>query len=518
MPIKRVIVLALISALAAPALAAEQAGPEIADFTLANGLELVVIPDHRAPVVTHMIWYKVGAADETPGKSGLAHFLEHLMFKGTAKNPTGKFSQVVARIGGQENAFTSQDYTGYFQRVPSDQLKTVMEFEADRMTGLQLTDDVVLPERNVILEEQNQRVGNNPPARLTEQVDAALFLNHPYGKPVIGWRHEMEELSRDDAIGFYRRFYAPNNAVVVIAGDVDPAQARALAEETYGKVARHGSIAPRIRAQEPPPVAVRSLTLADPRVEIPSMQREYLVPSFRTAKRGESEALEVLSHILGSGSNSRLYRALVVDKQVAVMASAWYDSSAIDQSKFGVQGSPRPGVTLPQLEAGVDAGHRRAHRQGRHRRGTGTDENAADRRHSLCAGQSGQHGALVWRVLDDRRDRQRRAALAGSYPRRHRRPGAGCRPAVARQAAFGHRLFDQGCEPASGEAVMRRLVGAILCLAAALLAGPRAASAMTIEKIVSPAGIEAWLVREKAVPLITLNYAFHGGSDPGRGG
>ena len=172
-----------------------------------------------------MIWYKVGAADETPGKSGLAHFLEHLMFKGTAKNPAGQFSQVVARFGGQENAFTSSDYTAYFQRVPSEQLKTVMEFEADRMTGLQLTDEVVLPERKVILEEQNQRVGNNPRARLAEQIDAALFLNHPYGKPVIGWRHEMEELSRDDAIGFYRRFYAPNNAVVVIAGDVEPSEA-----------------------------------------------------------------------------------------------------------------------------------------------------------------------------------------------------------------------------------------------------------------------------------------------------
>ena len=355
----RVVLVTLVATLGssalASALAAEQAGPEIADFTLANGLELVVIPDHRAPVVTHMIWYKVGAADETPGKSGLAHFLEHLMFKGTAKNPAGKFSQVVARIGGQENAFTSQDYTGYFQRVPSEQLKTVMEFEADRMTGLQLTDDVVLPERNVILEEQNQRVGNNPRARLTEQIDAALYLNHPYGKPVIGWRHEMEQLSRDDAIGFYRRFYAPNNAVVVIAGDIDPSQARALAEETYGKVARHGAIGPRVRPQEPPPVAVRSLTLADPRAEIPTMQREYLVPSFTTAKRGESEALEVLAHILGSGSNSRLYRALVVDKRVAVMASAWYDSSALDQSKFGIQGSPRPGITLPQLEAETDS-------------------------------------------------------------------------------------------------------------------------------------------------------------------
>lgn len=344
--------IALVAAIATPSFAA---GPEVADFTLANGLEVVVIPDRRAPVVTHMIWYKVGAADETPGKSGLAHFLEHLMFKGTAKNPAGKFSQVVAHIGGQENAFTSQDYTGYYQRVPSDQLKTVIEFEADRMTGLQLTDDVVLPERNVILEEQNQRIGNNPRARLAEQIDAALYLNNPYGKPVIGWRHEMEELSRDDAIGFYRRFYAPNNAVVVIAGDVDPAKAKALAEEIYGKIPRHGNVAPRVRPQEPPPVAPRSLTLADARAEIPTLQREYLVPSFATGKRGESMALEVLAHILGSGSNSRLYRGLVVDKQVAVAANAWYDASALDLSKFTVGGSPRPGVTLPQLEAETDA-------------------------------------------------------------------------------------------------------------------------------------------------------------------
>ncbi len=348
---------ALIALFAAivPSLAAEQAGTEIADFTLSNGLELVVIPDHRTPVVTHMIWYKVGAADETPGKSGLAHFLEHLMFKGTAKNPAGRFSKVVASIGAHENAFTSQDYTGYFQRIPSEKLKAMMEFEADRMNGLQLTDEVVLPERNVILEEQNQRVGNNPRARLNEQIDAALYLNHPYGKPVIGWRHEMEQLSRDDAIGFYRRFYAPNNAVVVVAGDVDPAEAHKIAEETYGSVPRNPNIAPRQRPNEPPPVAVRSLTLADARVEIPSMQREYLVPSFSSAKRGESEALEVLAHVLGSGSNSRLYRALVVDKQVAVMADAWYDASELDMTKFGIHNSPRPGITLPQLEAETDA-------------------------------------------------------------------------------------------------------------------------------------------------------------------
>lgn len=354
-------VVALLSAaLHSPAFAAEPNGPQptdskVIDYVLPNGLELVVIPDHRAPVVTHMIWYKVGAADETPGKSGLAHFLEHLMFKGTVKNPAGRFSRTVAFIGGQENAFTSNDYTGYFQRVPSDQLKTVMEFEADRMTGLQLTDAVVLPERDVILEERNQRMENNPRARLSEQIEAALFLNHPYGKPVIGWRHEMEGLTRDDAIGFYRRFYGPNNAIVVIAGAVEPAEAKKLAEETYGKIEPRSTIPPRHRPQEPPSAAPRSLTLADARVEMPSLQRDYLVPSFRTAKPGESAALEVLANILGSGSNSRLYRALVVDKAVAVSAGAWYDSSAFDMSKFGVHGSPREGVTLPQVEAAIDA-------------------------------------------------------------------------------------------------------------------------------------------------------------------
>jgi len=333
-----------------------RAVPEVTHFTLPNGLEAVVIPDHRVPVVTHMIWYRVGSADEAPGKSGLAHFLEHLMFKGTEKNPAGKFSQIVSTIGGQENAFTSSDYTGYFQRVPRDKLPLMMELEADRMTGLVLTDNVVLPERDVILEEQNQRVANSPPARLGEQIEAALYLNHPYGRPVIGWRHEMEELSREDAIAFYKRFYGPNNAVLVVAGDVDPNEVRALAERTYGQVARRADFpAKRIRPQEPPPVSPRSLTLADARVEQPSVQRDYLVPSYTTAQRGESEALEVLAHILGSGSNSRLYQTLVVDKKIAVSANAWYQSSAVDDTKFGFYAAPRPGVTLQQAESEIDA-------------------------------------------------------------------------------------------------------------------------------------------------------------------
>src|ERR1700687_1687422 len=241
-----------------------------ATFTLGNGLQVLVIPDHRTPVVTQMIWYKVGSADETPGKSGLAHFLEHLMFKGTGKHPAGEFSQTVLRIGGNENAFTSTDYTGYFQRVPREQLAKMMEFEADRMTGLILKDENVLPERDVVLEEFNMRVANNPDARLTEQIMAALYLNHPYGRPVIGWHQEIEMLDREDALAFYKRFYAPNNATLVIAGDVDAKEVRPMAERTFGEVAAQLAIpVKRLRPQEPTPAAPRTVTLSDPRVEQP---------------------------------------------------------------------------------------------------------------------------------------------------------------------------------------------------------------------------------------------------------
>jgi len=329
-------------------------GPDVTHFTLANGLEVVVIPDHRTPVITHMVWYKVGAADETPGKTGLAHFLEHLMFKGTAKHPQGEFSQVVATIGGVENAFTASDYTGYFQRTAREHLKLLMEFEADRMTGLVLTDDVVKPELQVVLEEQNMRVANNPGARLGEQIEAALYLNHPYGKPVIGWRKEIESLTREDALAFYKRFYTPNNAVLVVAGDVTVDEVRKLAGETYGKVERVTEIAPRLRPQEPVQEASRTVTLADERVRQPSLQRHYLVPSYTTAKAGESEALEVLAYILGRGSNSRLYQTLVVDQGIAVSASAGYTGSALDDTRLYFAATPSSGTSLAQIEDAID--------------------------------------------------------------------------------------------------------------------------------------------------------------------
>jgi len=329
------------------------AGPDVSHFTLANGLEMVVVPDHRTPVVTHMTWYKVGSADETPGKSGLAHFLEHLMFKGTAKNPEGKFSQTVATLGGQENAFTTLDYTGYFQRIAREHLETMMGFEADRMTGLVLSEDNVRPELKVVLEEYNMRVANSPDARLGEQIAAALYLNNPYGRPVIGWRHEIEALTREDALAFYRRFYTPNNAVVVIAGDVTVDEVKALAEKTYAKVPRVVDVAPRVRPQEPTPVAPRTVMLADPRVAQPSMQRSYLVPSY-TRSRNDAAALEVLAHILGSGATSRLYRALVVDQRVATNAGGFYQGSALDDTRFGVYAVPQPGIPFATVEAAID--------------------------------------------------------------------------------------------------------------------------------------------------------------------
>lgn len=324
-------------------------------FTIANGLQVVVIPDHRTPTVTQMIWYKVGSADETPGKSGLAHFLEHLMFKGTAKHPAGEFSQSVVRVGGSENAFTSFDYTGYYQSVPRDKLPLMMDFESDRMTGLILKDENVLPERDVVLEEYNMRVANSPDARLTEQIMAALYLNHPYGRPVIGWRAEIEKLNREEALDFYRLHYAPNNATLVVAGDITAEDLRPMVEATYGKVAPQPSIpAKRIRPQEPPPAGPRTVTLADPRVEQPNLRRLYLVPSAVTAAAGESEALEVLAQLMGGGINAYLFRALAVDQKIAVSANAWYQGTALDPSQFGIAASPKPGVSFEKIEEAID--------------------------------------------------------------------------------------------------------------------------------------------------------------------
>ena len=329
-------------------------GPAIAQAKLDNGMDLLVIPDHRAPVVTHMVWYRNGSADDPPGKSGIAHFLEHLMFKGTKKNPQGKFSELIADLGGQENAFTSNDYTAYFQRVAKEHLPVCMDYEADRMTGLVLTDEVVAPERDVVLEERRMRTDSDPADQLNEAVQATLFSHHPYGTPIIGWSHEIEDLGRNDALAYYNRFYTPENGILVVAGDVEADAVAALAQKVYGTIPARGEAPQRFRRKEPEPRAHRLVRLADEKVEQPTYQSVYLVPSYRTAKPGEAEALELLAHLLGGGQTSLLFKELVVNRRVAVSAAAHYAGTAVDDTRFYVYGIPAPGVSLEQLDGEFD--------------------------------------------------------------------------------------------------------------------------------------------------------------------
>lgn len=334
------------------AMAADDATP-VTDFTLDNGLEVVVIPDHRAPIVTQMVWYKVGSADEPPGKSGIAHFFEHLMFKATKNHAAGEFDRAVSEIGGSNNAFTSYDYTAYHETVSPEALGTMMVFEADRMRNLVLNEEVIGTERDVILEERRERIDNDPQALLSEELDTTLWQNQPYRIPVIGWMQEMQQLNLADARAFYERYYAPNNAVLVVAGDVQPDQVRVLAEGTFGKVARGPDLPPRIRPVEPEQNTRRTVTLADERVSVPSFTTKWVVPSYRTAKPGEAEALDLLSEILGGGTRSRLYQELVVRQGIASDAGAYYQGTMLDDTSFGVYGAPRGDAKLSDVEAAV---------------------------------------------------------------------------------------------------------------------------------------------------------------------
>jgi zinc protease len=346
-------------ALAAAALPA--AAEPVTSFTLDNGLEVVVIEDHRAPAAVHMLWYRVGAADEPAGLSGIAHFLEHLMFKGTETRAPGEFSAVVESVGGRDNAFTSWDFTAYHQRVAADYLGLMMEMEADRMANLAFTEAEWLPERDVILEERGQVVESRPGALFNEQLRAALFQNHRYGIPIIGWRHEMEGLTGDHAVAFHAAHYAPNNAVLVVAGDVGPDQVRALAEAHYGAIPANPAIAPRQRPQEPAALAERRIEMTDPRVAQPYVLRQYLAPARRSGDQAEAAALTVLAEILGgSRTTSVLGRKLTFAKPpagtpVALSASAWYMPVALDDTTFSLAVVPAEGVSLAEAEAAMDA-------------------------------------------------------------------------------------------------------------------------------------------------------------------
>ena len=339
--------------LCAPAIAS--AASKISTFTLDNGLEAVVIEDHRAPVVVHMLWYRAGAADEKPGVSGVAHFLEHLLFKATDNMEAGEFSAVVEANGGSDNAFTSWDYTGYFQRVAADRLDLMMKMEADRMRNIRLTEEDILTERDVILEERSQRTDSDPGALFGEQRRAAQHLNHPYGIPVIGWRHEMEELSMEDALEFYRTYYAPNAAVLVVAGDVDPAEVERLANKYYGPLEPTVDLPVRARPQDPPNLAERRLIFEDRRVAQPYVIRTYRAPERDSGDQEKAAALTMLSEILGgSSATSVLGTTLQTETKEAVYTGAFYSGLSYDDTSFGLIMVPRAGLSLREAEDAMD--------------------------------------------------------------------------------------------------------------------------------------------------------------------
>jgi zinc protease len=326
----------------------------VSQFTLANGMELVVVPDPRAPVVTQMLYIRAGSADEPPGVSGIAHFLEHLMFKSTEKLASGEFSAVVSRLGGQHNAFTNYDYTAYYERVSKDRLKAIMAMEADRMVNLRLSEREVDTERQVIIEERRVRTENVPASLLSEQMSATLYQNHPYRIPIIGWMHEMAKLSREDALAFYKRFYAPNNAILVITGDVNPAEVKALAEETYGALPANLQLGKRARPQEPVQIAPRRVEYKDPRAGNASVRRYYLAPSITNAAPGEAEALYLLMKIAGLGGTSRLYQKLVAEEKVASSAGGWYLGMQLDSGSLGLYAVAAEGTPLDKVEQAMD--------------------------------------------------------------------------------------------------------------------------------------------------------------------
>ncbi len=335
--------------------ATAQTNEQVTAFSLDNGMQVVVVEDHRAPVVVHMVWYRAGSADEQPGTSGVAHLLEHLLFKATDTLESGELSATVAANGGRDNAFTAYDYTGYYQRVAADRLELMMRMESDRMVNIRLTEDDILTEREVVIEERNSRTENNPSSLFREQMRAAQFLNHRYGVPIIGWRHEMETLDLGDALAYYDRFYAPNNATLVVAGDVDPEDVRVLAEKYYGVIPANPDLGDRARPYEPRQMTERRMIMRDARVAQPYVSRSYLAPERNSGDQKKAAALVMLSEVLGGSTTSVMAEKLQFDEQIAVYTGAFYSGLSLDPSTFGLFIVPSAGVSLQEAEDAMDA-------------------------------------------------------------------------------------------------------------------------------------------------------------------
>lgn len=357
---KRILVAAGLFAFAVAGASAEPAtAPNTpSSFTLDNGMQVVVVPDRRAPVVTHMVWYKVGAADEAPGKSGIAHLFEHVMFKQTRNIGPEEFTSIVQRSGGQLNAFTSWDYTAYFERVHKDQLGKMMELEAERMVNLIINDDPKGPfisERDVVKEERRQRIENNPGALLQEMVLSEFWKGHPYEITVIGVMDEVAALTPKDGLDFYREYYSPENAILVVAGDVTEEDVRVLAEEHYGPIEPTGQAHSGRKWQPVAPLAeTKLITHSDPKVRQPVWSRYYTGTSFKRDPE-TALALEVGLEVLGGGTTSRLYQSLVEEQKLAINIATFAWTTLHDEGPAVIYGTPVSGVSLEVLDAAVMA-------------------------------------------------------------------------------------------------------------------------------------------------------------------
>ena len=319
---------------------------------LENGLEIIVLENNRVPAIAHSIWYKVGSADEPNGKSGIAHFLEHLLFKGTDKLKPGEFSKIIARNGGKDNAFTSKNYTGYFQLIHKSKLELVMSLEANRMKNIKLVEKEFENEKTVVLEERYSRVDNNPSALLSEQINTALFMNHPYRKPIIGWEHEIKNLSLKDVMKFYEKFYAPNNAIVVICGDVNLEEVVRLAKKYFGSI-KPSKIDERSWTDEPTQHAPRGVILKSENTAIPVFRRHYLVPTYTKSKK-EALALEVFTEMFGNPITGMLFEEFVKKRKIARSASAYYYPDGFGDTSFTISIVPNKEVTLNDIESYLD--------------------------------------------------------------------------------------------------------------------------------------------------------------------
>ena len=318
---------------------------------LPNGLRVIVKEDRRAPTAVHMVWYRAGSMDETNGTTGVAHLLEHMMFKGTPSIGPGEFSRLVAAAGGRDNAFTSKDYTAYFQQVPKQKLEQMMQLEADRMRHLNLDPKEFAQEIRVVMEERRLRTDDQPQAQLFEQMGAVAFQAHPYRVPVIGWMNDLEAMTVQDARDWYERWYEPNNAFVVVVGDVDHDAVFALAEKYYGPLAAR-ALPTRKPQVEPEQKGVRRVTVKAP-AELPIIVLAYKVPVLRDVERDvDPYALEMLSAILDGHDAARFSRSLIREQRLAVSANAGYDATSRGPGMFYLLGSPSEGKTRADLEAG----------------------------------------------------------------------------------------------------------------------------------------------------------------------